>query len=153
MFFGNFICMIQIKVFISHFINFWFMAKTKFTIEYDMQGVPVPLLWQYLFMPQGLELWFADEVVQNGKSFTFSWEDSSQEASLVSMRTGGYVRFHWKDDSNRRTFFELRITVSELTGNRTLVVTDFADSPDDEAEMTNVWNHAIDELKRCIGCN
>lgn len=42
------------------------MAKTQFKIEYDMQGVPVTLLWQYIFMPHGLEQWFADEVRQDG---------------------------------------------------------------------------------------
>ncbi len=127
------------------------MAKTKFTIEYDMQGVPVTLLWQYLFMPQGLELWFADEVKQNGKSFSFIWNGVAQEASLISMRNGVYVRFHWKDDGHERTFFEMRIVVSELTDNKTLVITDFAESPDDEQEVREMWDQSVATLKRTLG--
>ena len=68
------ICTKQIKVFISHSVTLQSMSKTKFTVEYDMQGAPVTLLWQYLFMPQGLELWFADEVQQEAKQFVFFWD-------------------------------------------------------------------------------
>ncbi len=127
------------------------MSKTKFTIEFDLQGVPVTLLWQYLYMPQGLELWFADTVQQNGKNFTFIWDDVPQEASLVSVRSGVYVRFHWKDDGREHTFFEMKIEVSELTDNKTLVITDFADSPDEVADMIDLWNHQVDALKRRLG--
>ena len=60
-----------------------------------MQGVPVTLLWQYIFMPHGLEQWFADEVRQDGKTFTFIWDGVPQQAALVSVRSGVYARFHW----------------------------------------------------------
>lgn len=128
-----------------------YMAKTQFKIEYDMQGVPVTLLWQYIFMPHGLEQWFADEVRQNGKTFTFIWDDVPQQAALVSVRSGVYARFHWKDDGRERTFFEMRILVSELTDNKTLQITDFADSPDDVPESKDMWNQSIAALKRRLG--
>ncbi len=147
------ICTKQIKVFISHSVTLRSMSKTKFTVEYDMQGAPVTLLWQYLFMPQGLELWFADEVQQEAKQFVFFWDGVPQQASLVSVRMGAYVRFHWKADGRERTFFEMRINVSELTDNKTLLITDFADSEDEVKEITELWNHSIEKLKRCIGCN
>lgn len=129
------------------------MSKTKFTIEYNMQGAPVTLLWQYLFMPEGLELWFADEVRQEAKQYVFVWDGMPQRASLISMRTGTYVRFHWKVDGNERTFFEMRIIVSELTDNKTLLITDFADDEEDVEVMTDLWNQSVDRLKRCIGCS
>lgn len=128
------------------------MPKTKFTIEYDMRGVPISLLWQYITMPQDIELWFADEVKQDGRDFCFIWNGVAQEASLVSIRPNSYVRFHWKDDGRERTFFELKIAESELTTNKTLVITDFADSPEDVDDAKELWNQSIEQLKRNLGC-
>ncbi len=128
------------------------MTKTKFSLEFDMQGVSSQLLWQYIAMPRQLELWFADEVTQVGKAFTFAWDDTRQEAALLSVQTESYVRFHWKEDGKERTFFEMRILVSEFSGRKALLVTDFADSPDDVDEMSKFWNQVVARLQRKLGC-
>jgi len=125
--------------------------KLKYTLEYGMKRVSVPMLWHYISSATGLSSWFADQVDINGKTYTFHWEGTSQTASLVSMRSGAYVRFHWTSDGKERTYFEMRITRSEMTDGTTLVVTDHADDEDDRDEMTTVWDQQIGALRHVMG--
>ena len=60
------------------------------------------------------------------------------------------MRFRWTDDSEK-TYFELRIQVSELTDSTNLIVTDYAEH-DEIEEMRDLWQSQIKTLKRVIGC-
>ncbi len=126
------------------------MDKIKFTREYSMKSVPVALLWTYLSTPNGLEYWFSDTVKQSGKQFTFGWNGSEQVAQLISVRSYSYIRFHWVDEQDR-SYFELRVEVSELTDSIDLLVTDFA-YPDELEESKDVWDNQIEALQRQLGC-
>ncbi len=126
------------------------MAKTKFNLEYALGRTAPSRVWGHLNSASGLEGWFADQVDQDGKLFTFHWGNSSQQASLVSMRRDVYVRYRWNDDQER-TFFEMRISKSELTDETTLSVTDYADDQDDQDELTDLWDQQVDNLKRTLG--
>ena len=124
------------------------MARKKFVIEYDFEKVPLSLLWQFLYTNSGLETWYADEVTNDGKNYTIVWDDEPHDALLLSARQNSHVRFHWKDDADEPTFFEMRILVSELTHGRTLKITDFAANDDEVEEFTELWNNSVDMLKR-----
>ncbi len=124
--------------------------KVKFNIEFSMGGIPIALLWTYLSTPSGLEHWFCDTVKQEGRRYTFGWNGSEQEAMLVAMRTYSYMRFRWTDEKDK-SYFELRIDVSELTDNINLVVTDFSDS-DEIEDSRDLWNHQVETLQRRLGC-
>jgi len=126
------------------------MPKTKFNLEYSLGHTSPSRLWNHLHTDAGLESWFADRVEQDGKQFTFHWGEASQRASLVSLRRDVYVRYRWNDDQER-TFFEMRISKSELTDETTLSVTDYADNDDDQEELTDLWNQQVDNLKRSLG--
>lgn len=126
------------------------MNKEKFVIEYELKSVSPALLWPYIGTKNGLADWFADDVQSDGKQFTFFWNKTSQEAHQIAVRTGLYIRFHWVDDEESRSYFELRITTSELTGATMLVVTDFA-YPDEMADSRDLWNHQIETLRRKLG--
>ena len=126
------------------------MNKEKFVIEYELKSVSPALLWPYIGTKNGLADWFADDVQSDGKQFTFFWNKTSQEAHQIAVRTGLYIRFHWVDDEESRSYFELRITTSELTGATTLVVTDFA-YPDEMADSRDLWDHQIETLRRKLG--
>lgn len=126
------------------------MAKEKFTKDYSMKSVPVALLWNYISTPNGLEQWFADEVKHDGKNYSFIWSGSGQDAVLAGIRTYSYIRFKWADD-NDRSYFELKIQVSELTDTTDLVVTDFAE-PDELEESLDLWDSQIEALQRMLGC-
>ena len=126
------------------------MNKEKFVIEYELKSVSPALLWPYIGTKNGLADWFADDVQSDGKQFIFFWNKTSQEAHQIAVRTGLYIRFHWVDDEESRSYFELRITTSELTGATMLVVTDFA-YPDEMADRRDLWDHQIETLRRKLG--
>lgn len=126
------------------------MDKVKFSIEFSMKSVPIALLWNYLSTPRGLEHWFCDTVKQQGKRYTFGWSGSEQEATLMAVRTYSYLRFHWVEEKDK-SFFELRIEISELDDSIDLVVTDFS-APDELEESREVWYNQVEALQRQLGC-
>ena len=60
------------------------------------------------------------------------------------------MRFHWEEDVNERSFFEMRIESSELTGATILVVTDFA-APDEIEDARELWDNEVERLRRRLG--
>ena len=126
------------------------MNKEKFIVEYDLKSVSPTLLWSYIGTKNGLADWFADDVQNEEKLSTFFWNKSSQQAHQIAVRSGSYIRFHWLDDEDEKSFFELRISSSELTGATMLVITDFA-YPDEMADSRGLWDHQIETLRRKLG--
>ncbi|MDD5871620.1 MAG: START-like domain-containing protein [Bacteroidales bacterium] len=126
------------------------MAKEKFTLEYDMRSTPVAMLWAYIATANGLKEWFADDAKMDGKEVVLMWNGVEQGLSIVGLRTEKYIRYRWSED-NDKTYFELRITTSELTGNSLLCVTDFAE-PDELQEAKDLWNYQMEALQRQLGC-
>ncbi len=126
------------------------MEKEKFQLEFEMKSVPVNLLWSYIATSNGLSEWFADEVKISGKTYLFNWNGQEQSATQVQMRTGVSIRLRWDDDTSRN-YFEMRISVNELTDSTTLTITDFADS-DEIDDAKELWITQIDSLRRLIGC-
>lgn len=126
------------------------MNKEKFVIEYELKSVSPALLWPYIASKNGLADWFADDVQSSDKTFTFFWNKMPQQAHQTAMRTGFYIRFHWLDDEEEKSYFEMRITTSELTGATMLTITDFA-YPDEMADSRDLWDHQIETLRRKLG--
>ena len=123
--------------------------KEKIRIEYIMNNVSMGILWNSISTVGGLSGWFADRVSTDDKTYTFEWGKSQQQAELVNMRVGYYIRFHWCDDEPK-TYFELKITPDELTGDVALTVTDYAPA-DEKDDLIELWNKQIKELKRKYG--
>ncbi|MBQ7941662.1 MAG: hypothetical protein IJ328_04560 [Muribaculaceae bacterium] len=126
------------------------MSKNKYTLEFNMKGTPASLLWMYIATPNGLNQWFADEVEQKGKQFIFFWDNYPTEALQMSLRSGERIKFRWIDDDDK-SYFEFKITVSEMTGSTLLTVTDFAE-PDEEEGSKALWIKQVKTLKRKLGC-
>ncbi|MFI3240849.1 MAG: START-like domain-containing protein [Bacteroidales bacterium] len=126
------------------------MNKDKFNLEYPLKSIPAMLLWNYVATASGLSQWFADEVRQYGKQFTFIWNKSETIAVQLSARSGSSIRFRWEDADNKE-YFELKISVSELTDMTILSITDFA-FEDEIDESVDLWNVQVDRLKRVLGC-
>ena len=123
--------------------------KTKFEIEFVIQSSP-QMLYQYLATPSGLSEWFADNVNSRGEVFTFIWDDSEEQAKLLSKKTNDKVRFQWLEDEDEEYYFEIRIQVDEITKDVSLMITDFSD--DDELEENKMlWDNTIGNLKSIIG--
>ncbi|MCB9018081.1 MAG: START-like domain-containing protein [Paludibacteraceae bacterium] len=129
--------------------------KEKFQLEYVLSSVSISVLWNSISTPMGLSEWFADKVAVdegNKNEYTFFWGKSSQVATLVNNRVGSYVKFRWIDDCEDgvKPYFELRISIVELTNDVILTVTDFAE-PEDKEDAVKLWNNQVAELKTAIG--
>jgi len=123
--------------------------KTKYELEYTFNTSP-SILYTRLSTPEGLSEWFADNVNLRKSMFTFIWEGSEQDASVIQKKANKFIRFHWEDDEEDDVFFEFRIRIDELTGDVALIITDFAEE-DEKDDAVDLWDSQISELKHTIG--
>ncbi len=126
------------------------MERQKFKLEFSMRSVPVTLLWSYISSASGLKEWFADSVTVAGKKYTFEWNRQRQSAVVLGCRNEQSIRFRW-DDTVGRDYFEMSISVNELTDSTTLTIVDFAE-PDDMDDAKELWETQVDTLRRVLGC-
>ena len=123
--------------------------KTKYELEYTLNTSP-NILFNRLSTPEGLSEWFADNVnLQKGK-YTFIWEGTEQEASVLQRKANKFIRFQWDDDDEEEAYFEFRIHTDELTGDVALLITDFAEE-NEKDDAVDLWDTQISELKHAIG--
>ncbi len=128
----------------------------KFHLEYIFGKASPSILWNSISTSHGLESWFADAVAvstdaQGNEVFSFSWDGrQAEQAVLKQSRVGVYVRFHWLDSTDLKSFFELRISKNELTCDLVLSVTDFSFA-DERQDSIKLWNQQIDDLHAAIG--
>ncbi|GGX15728.1 START-like domain-containing protein [Aquimarina muelleri] len=125
--------------------------KTKYELEFVVQSSP-QLLYQYISTPSGLSEWFADNVNSRGELFTFIWDDSEEEAKLLSRKSGERIKFRWVEDEEEGNdyFFELRIQVDEITKDVSLMITDYSEE-DEISESKMLWDNMISNLKQVLG--
>ena len=124
-------------------------AKVKFEIEFPIQASP-QLLYNYISTPSGLSEWFADNVNSRGELFTFIWDDSEEQAKLITKKSPERIKFKWLENDDESCYFELRIQVDGLTKDVSLIVTDFSDD-DEEEEAKMLWENQISSLKQVLG--
>lgn len=125
------------------------MAKEKYQLEFVVKSSP-SLLYNYISNPSGLSEWFADNVNSRGEKYTFMWDEDEQSAFLIKSKQDTYVRFQWEDDEDTKYFFELNIVEDDLTGDVSLMITDFAESGEVEQSKL-LWESQIEDLKHIIG--
>ena len=123
--------------------------KQKFHIEYLLKASP-EMLYQYVSTPSGLAEWFADSVQSKGNLFTFTWAGSEEKATLIARRRDSLVRFRWEADENDKYFSEIKLEQDELTGDVSLVVTDFA-YPEETSDARQLWDNSVTNLRKVIG--
>ncbi len=124
--------------------------KIKFEIEFPIQASP-QLLYQYFSTPSGLSEWFADNVNSRGELFTFIWDDSEEQAKLLTKKSSERIRFRWlTDEDDTGYYFEIKIQVDDITKDVSLIVTDFAEE-DEVEEAKMLWDNQISDLKQVLG--
>lgn len=121
--------------------------KIKINLEYIINCSP-RVLYNRLNTASGLSEWFADDVRVRGKQYTFIWEGSEQTAEMTLHKENRLVRFAWLEEED--TYFEFKISRDELTGDVSLLITDFTDE-DEKEETEELWNSQISELKHVLG--
>ena len=122
------------------------MNKEKLELEYVINCSP-KVLYNRLSSASGLSEWFADDVAVNGKKYTFIWDGNEQVAVLAFKKENLIVRFDWVDDD---TYFEFKITRDELTGDVSLLITDFTEE-DEIDETRSLWDSQVATLKHVVG--
>ena len=126
--------------------------KVKFQLEIPLNSSK-GVLYNCISTPSGLAEWFCDDVNIKKDVHIFLWDGSEESARMVSKKKDEFVKFRWleAEEEGEDTFFELRIRVDDLTGENSLIVTDFAD--DDEVEdAQDLWHAQVDKLRRVLGC-
>ena len=128
------------------------MGKEKFQIEFPINSSK-GVLYNCMSTPSGLSEWFCDDVNIKKDVHTFIWDGSEEVARLVTKKKDEYVKFKWlesEEDDNDGTYFELRIRVDEMTGERAIIVTDFAEE-DEIEDARELWVAQLDRLRRVLG--
>ena len=125
--------------------------KVKYELEFPIHSSP-QLLYQYIITPSGLSEWFSDNVNSRGEYYTFIWNDSEENAKLVSKKTGEKVKFKWLDEDGNDTdyYFELKIQVDEITNDVSLIIVDFSEE-EELSENQLLWESLVSDLKHVIG--
>ena len=126
------------------------MKRKKFHIEYQLKTASINILWNSISNPLGLAEWFADGVTVRDNEYTFSWDQHEQTAYLTHIKPNVSVRFQWEEDKDSDFYFELMITVLEVTGGLALIITDFAE-PSEKEDSILLWDKQIEVLRRKTG--
>lgn len=127
------------------------MGKTKVRMEYMLKAGSSNIVWSIISTPSGLETWFADRVNAEDKLFTFRWgKTESRQAEVVHCRTNSFIRFHWLDDEDHKSYFELKLVYNELTEDLMLEITDFAET-DEIEDLKDLWESDIEKMRRVSG--
>jgi uncharacterized protein YndB with AHSA1/START domain len=121
----------------------------KFELEYIIH-TSTPILFEFLTTPSGLSEWFCDDVNIRDNVYSFQWDENAQNARLIKYIEESVARFQWVD-KNDDTYFEFRIERDDLTNDISLIVADFADTPEDRHSSTLLWNSQIDKLLSVLG--
>lgn len=123
--------------------------KGKFELEYVVRTSPV-ILFECLSTPSGLSEWFADDVNIRDGIFTFFWDGSEQKAKLLGYKDEKFIRFRWLDKADN-SYFEFRIEKDELTGDISLIITDFAEEETDKETSRLLWDSQVNKLLHVLG--
>ena len=127
------------------------MKKEKFHVEYVFDKVSIRSLWNHLTTALGLSSWFADQVSIKDSTYTFYWNKVQEKAEFIAIKPENKVRYRWlNDDENDDSYIEFIIHTIELTGSKSLEITDFA-TPDEKTDAIALWDTQIEVLKRTLG--
>lgn len=123
--------------------------KVKYELEFVIKS-SASFLYKYLATPSGLSEWFADNVNSRGEIFTFIWNDSEEQAKLITKKRDQFIKFKWLEDEDEETYFEFRIEIDAMTKDVSLMITDFCDE-DELEEAKLLWESQVDQLHGLIG--
>tara|TARA_R110000868_G_C10883700_1_gene763155 strand:+ start:227 stop:610 length:384 start_codon:yes stop_codon:yes gene_type:complete len=123
--------------------------KVEYSMEFVVRASP-KMLYKFLSTPSGLAEWFADNVNSRGKYYSFIWDGSEENATLISKKADKYIRFKWDEDEDEDSFFEFKLEIDDLTNDLSLIITDFA-FEDEIEESKMLWESQVNSLLHAIG--
>ena len=126
------------------------MNKEKITLEYPLNFAAEHILWIMIGSPLGLAEWFSDGVTVEDDLYTFTCDENDQTARLLETKDGKSIRFQWVEDEGTEAYFEIAIVTQDLSGNVSLLITEYT-HPEDLEDLKLMWNKHMDDLKRKVG--
>lgn len=125
------------------------MERVQVKVEFLFRSSQ-PIVYQFLTTPSCLVRWFCDQVDITGKTYTFSWEGSEEEAELVEDVENERLRFKWADADDEEEYLEFTMSKSPITGDTILVIVDHCD--EDEVDDTRqLWESQIATMQKEMG--
>ena len=126
------------------------MKKQKINVERGLTSRSLPLIWKYISSPEGLRLWIAEQVEQEGDVLVFTCGKPGQvyetrRADILDVQKHEAIRFKWEDEDEEEAYTEIAVAKLDVTDDYVLSITDFSD-PDDIDGMKRMWNHDLDRL-------
>lgn len=126
------------------------MSKKKimYSLEFPVRCSPT-ILFEFLSTPVGLQEWFADKVNQKDNVFSFTWNGSTETATILEQLENEFIRYRWNHGSTDE-FFEFGIEQSPVTSETILRITDFAEK-NDMKDQERLWTSQVNDLKHRLG--
>ncbi len=126
------------------------MERVKIEVEYLLRASPA-LLYQFFTTPSALVRWFCDGVdIQGDGIYTFEWSGYEEVAQLTEDIEEELVHFNWLEDDREGEYLEFKISISPVTGETILTITDFCDE-DEVDQQRELWETQIKSLKKETG--
>ncbi|MFB6257331.1 MAG: START-like domain-containing protein [Flavobacteriales bacterium] len=122
--------------------------KERYELEFILHTTR-GVLYKQISTPSGLAEWFADDVKVEEDRFIFMWEDEEERAVLLEEKGEEFIRFRWEGDEADH-YFEFRIRIDPLTEELALIITDFSE-PEELDANKELWSSQIDGLRHSIG--
>ncbi len=129
----------------------------KLTIEYPLSTRSPRIVWDMISNAAGLQKWLADKVTEHDDVMTFTWgkpwtERDTKDARILEHQKNSHVRLMWDyHEDTPEAYMEMRIEQSDLTGQLTLLITDFAADDDEESDLRGIWEDNLERLHRVSG--
>lgn len=123
--------------------------KVKYELEFVIKS-SASLLYKYIATPSGLGEWFANNVNSRGEVFTFIWDESEEQAKLISKKNNQFIKFKWLEDEDKDSYFEFKIVIDDITKDVALIITDFAEE-DELEESRKLWESQVSDLHSILG--
>ena len=88
---------------------------------------------------------------------TFTWghpwtERDTKQSRILEVAKYNHIRMLWDyHEETPEAIWELRIEKSDVTGNLTLLITDYASDEEEEEDLRGIWADNLDRLHRVSG--
>ena len=129
----------------------------KLTIEYPLSTQSPRIVWELISNAHGLQKWLADNVTEEADTLTFTWghpwtERDTKQSRVIEKEKYSYIRLLWDyHEETPEAIWEMRIEKSDLTDELNLLITDYAQDDDEEAELRELWDANLERLHRVSG--
>ncbi len=125
------------------------MERVKFKIEFIFKASPT-ILYQFLTTPSCLIRWFCDKADIQGDFYSFWWGGSEEVAVVIDDIEEERLRLRWLEADDEDEYLEFNISISPITGETVLHITDFCDKGDEE-DQKKLWIIQIQQLQKECG--